>query len=410
MRTCIQKIKKNSYKLLELTSKQKELIILELAKLLKKNSKDILKANEKDLANYTKTTALKDRLTLNQTRLESLCMALEKIALQEDPVHKILKGWQNYAGLKIEKITIPIGLICVIYEARPELSAEIIALMLKSSNACILKGGKEAKNTNFTIFKLVSEVLEKHGIKDCFEMFYEKDEIATLLKFDDLIDLIIPRGSEEMIKQIAQNTKIPLIKQDKGLCHIFVDESADLKNAVAITINAKCQKPSACNALETLLVHKKIAKDFFKLLVKELEKAKVKIHAHENALDYFKNSNLDFCLAYEEDFFKEWLGLELCVKVVGNIDEAISHINHFSSAHSESILSNDANNIARFQRLINSACVYANASTRFSDGGEFGFGGEVGIATSKLHAKGPMGVDEICTYKYLINGQGQIRK
>ncbi|MCH5336962.1 MAG: glutamate-5-semialdehyde dehydrogenase [Campylobacter sp.] len=410
MRKLIQNIKKNSQKLLDLTPKQKENIILDLVKILRENFKVILEANAKDLENFNKGSALKDRLLLNETRLNALCKSLEEIAFLEDPVHKVHKGWVNYAGLKIEKISIPIGLICVIYEARPALSAEIVALMLKSSNACIFKGGSEAKNTNFALFDLVCKVLKNYDLEQCFLMLSERKELVELLNFDDLIDAIIPRGSTQMIQEIANNTKIPLIRQDKGLCHIFVDESANLKNAVDIVINAKCQRVSVCNALETLLVHKNIAKEFLPLLAKELEKFKVKIHAHQNALEFFKNSNLELLVATQKDFEQEWLDYEMSVKLVQDCDEAITHINEFSSFHSEAILSNDAKNITKFQRYIHSACVYVNASTRFSDGGEFGFGGEVGISTGKLHARGPMGVEEICTYKYLISGEGQIRK
>ncbi|KAA6224703.1 MULTISPECIES: glutamate-5-semialdehyde dehydrogenase [unclassified Campylobacter] len=410
MRNLIKNIKKNSQKLLDLTSRDKENIIFEIALNLRKNFKNVLKANEKDMANFKKTGAIRDRLLLNEKRLTSLCDALEKIALQEDPINNIQRGWKNYAGLSIQKISIPIGLICVIYEARPALSAEIIALMIKSSNACILKGGSEAKNTNLALFNIVCEVLEKYALKDCFLMLYDKGEIKELLAFDDLIDVIIPRGSEEMIKNIAQNTKIPLIKQDKGLCHIFVDESANLKNAVDIIINSKCQKPSACNALESLLIHENINLEFFDLLKKAFKKHNIKIHAHKNIIKHFENANLELFLATQKDFATEWLDFELSIKSVKNLGEAIRHINEFSSSHSDCILSNDVQNIAKFQRLINSACVYANASTRFSDGGEFGFGGEVGISTSRLHARGPMGVDEICIYKYIIYGDGQIRQ
>lgn len=410
MRNLVENIKKNSQKLLNLTPKDKENILLALAQILRENFKIIVQANEKDMANFTKSGAMRDRLILDEKRVLSLCDSLEKIAYLDDPIGKVLKGWVNYAGLKIEKVSIPLGLICVIYEARPSLSAEIVALMLKSSNACIFKGGSEAKFTNEAIFSLVCKVLEKFGLQDCFLMLYQREELMQILAFDDLIDVIIPRGSSTMIQEIALNTKIPLIKQDKGLCHSFVDESADLNKALRIILNAKCQRVSVCNALETLLVHQKIAKEFFALLIPELEKFKLKIHACENTLEYFKNSNLEVFKADENAFDTEWLDFAMSVKIVKNCDEAIEHINKHSSLHSEAILSNNALNISKFQRFINSSCIYVNASTRFSDGGEFGFGAEVGISTSKLHARGPMGVEDICTYKYLISGEGQIRE
>ena len=410
MRNLLENIKKKSQKLLNLTPKDKEKIILKLAQILRENFKMILEANEKDMANFTKGGSMQDRLLLDEKRILSLCEGLEKIAYIEDPIGKISKGWINHAGLSIQKISIPLGLICVIYEARPSLSAEILALMIKSSNACVLKGGSEAKFTNETLFTLVCKVLEEFDLKDCFAMLSQRDEIKKILAFDDLIDVIIPRGSSKMIQEIANNTKIPLIKQNKGLCHAFVDESANLNLALKIILNAKCQRVSVCNALETLLIHENIAENFTKLLISEFEKFKVKIHAHENALSYFKNSNLEVFKADENTFDTEWLDFALSVKLVKDCNEAIKHINKHGSLHSETIISSNAFNIAQFQRLINSSCVYANASTRFSDGGEFGFGGEVGISTSKLHARGPMGVEDICTYKYIINGEGQIRE
>lgn len=399
MRNLLENIKKNSQKLLNLTPKDKEKTILKLAQILRENFKIILEANEKDMVNFTKGGSMQDRLFLDEKRILTLCKSLEKIAYIEDPIGKISKGWKNYAGLNIQKVNIPLGLICVIYEARPSLSAEIIALMIKSSNACVFKGGSEAKFTNAIIFDLIYKALKEFDLQDCFAMFSQRDEIMQILAFDDLIDVIIPRGSSSMIQKIANNTKIPLIKQNKGLCHAFIDESADLNMALKIILNAKCQRVSVCNALETLLIHEKIAKNFISLLIPEFEKFKVKIHAHENALAYFNNSNLEVFKANENTFDTEWIDFTISIKLVKDCNEAIEHINKHSSLHSESIISNDASNIAKFQRLINSSCIYANTSTRFSDGGEFGFGGEVGISTSKLHARGPMGVEDICTYK-----------
>ena len=409
MRSKLVNLKKNSINLLNLSPLKKEQIILEIASNLRKNFAEILKANDKDIKAFKKDNALKDRLLLNENRLKNLCDSLEIIARFDDPIGKISQGWINYAGLKIEKISIPLGVLCMIYEARPALSAEIVALMLKSSNACVFKGGSEAINSNAAFFKVIQSVLKKHNLDKCYLMLQSKDEVNELLKFDDLIDAIIPRGSSAMIKAISERTKIPLIKQDKGLCHIFVDESANIKKAIKIIINAKCQRPSVCNAVETLLVHKNIASKLFKALKPKLAKFKVKIHAHKNALDFFKDYE-NAVLATQKSFESEYLDYELNVKTVSNTDEAIAHINEFNSQHSESILSNDARNIAQFQREINSACVYANASTRFSDGGEFGFGGEVGISTNKLHARGPMGLSEMTTYKYIISGDGQIRE
>ena len=240
-------------------------------------------------------------------------------------------------------------------------------------------------------------------------MLNDRAALNELLQMSEFIDLVVPRGSSAMINEIASKSKIPLIKHDKGLCHTFVDESADLKDAVSIIINAKCQRPSACNALESLLVHKNIAKELFALLIPEFTKNGVKIYADEPSLALLKGAKLQMQAASEQDYLTEWLDLALCVKIVKDTCQAIEHINAYGSAHSDAILSNNAENIALFQRQVNSACVYVNASTRFSDGGEFGFGAEVGISTSKLHARGPMGVNELCTYKYLVSGAGQVR-
>ena len=409
MRQSLEKLKKNTKKLLNLSPKDKEEIILLLADALFKDKEAILKANERDLASFTKSEALKDRLLLNEKRLDALCASLKQIALLEDPVGRVLEGWINYAGLKIEKVAVPLGVVCVIYEARPAISAELIALLLKSSNGGILKGGSEAKNTNFAIFECVKAVLKDYELEDCFLMMSERAELDELLKMNDLIDILVPRGSSAMIAEIESKSKIPLIKHDKGLCHIFVDESANLRQAVAIIINAKCQRVSVCNALESLLVHKNIAKELFSLLKSEFEKNKLEIYADEESSKLLKDTKLTLHKATSEDYSTEWLDFKLSIKQVSSISEAIEHINAYGSAHSDAILSNDASNIALFQRQVNSACVFVNASTRFCDGGEFGFGAEVGISTSKLHARGPMGLRELCTYKYLISGHGQIR-
>lgn len=409
MRQSLEKLKKNTQKLLILSPKDKKFIILRIAEALRGRKGEILNANERDLAAFSKGEALRDRLLLDSKRFDALCASLEQIALLDDPVGKVLAGWVNEAGLKIEKVSVPLGVVCVIYEARPAISAELVALLLKSSNGGVLKGGSEAKNTNLAIFECVQDTLKGYGLGHCFLMLNDRAALNELLQMSEFIDLVVPRGSSAMINEIASKSKIPLIKHDKGLCHTFVDESADLKDAVSIIINAKCQRPSACNALESLLVHKNIAKELFALLVPEFTKNGVKIYADEPSLALLKGTKLQMQAASEQDYLTEWLDLALCVKIVKDTCQAIEHINAYGSAHSDAILSNNAENIALFQRQVNSACVYVNASTRFSDGGEFGFGAEVGISTSKLHARGPMGVNELCTYKYLVSGAGQVR-
>ena len=405
----LKKLKKDTRKLLNLSPKNKQEIILSLAKALRADKAAILVANDRDLANFTRSEALKDRLLLDEKRFEALCASLEQIALLKDPVGRVLAGWVNYAGLKIEKVAVPLGVVCVIYEARPAISAELVGLLLKSSNGGVLKGGSEAKNTNLAIFECVKGVLKAYDLDSCFLMMSERAELDELLTMNDLIDIVVPRGSSAMIAEIESKSKIPLIKHDKGLCHIFVDESANLCQAVAIIINAKCQRPSVCNALECLLVHKGIAKQLFAALASEFERQRLEIYADEASLELLKDAKIALHKATSADYATEWLDLKLSIKQVSGVSEAIEHINAYGSAHSDAILSNNAQNIALFQKQVGSACVYVNASTRFSDGGEFGFGAEVGISTSKLHARGPMGLDELCTYKYLISGEGQIR-
>lgn len=409
MKQILKNVRANAKNLLALKPAAKREIITQIATSLRENSQKILLANEKDLAAFKKGVAMKDRLKLDTLRLEKLCESLENIALLKDPVGKVLDGWVNEAGLSISKVAVPLGVVCVIYEARPAISAELIALLLKSSNCGVLKGGSEAANTNIAIFECIKSVLNSYGLDSCYLMFFERDELNQLLKMNEFIDVIVPRGSEAMIKSISARTKIPVIKHDKGLCHIFVDESADIKASVPIIINAKCQRPSVCNAVETLLVHKNAAKALFKELVPELKRHKVRIYGCVKTLKLLKESNLELFKATQKSYATEWLDYILNIKIVANIDEAMAHIEAFSSKHSEAILTNDLANANAFTAGISSACVFINASTRFCDGGEFGFGAEVGIATSKLHARGPMGLNELCTYKYIVQGNGEIR-
>ena len=345
----LKKLKKDTRKLLNLSPKDKQEIILSLAKALRAGKAAILAANDRDLASFTRSEALKDRLLLDEKRFEALCASLEQIALLKDPVGRVLAGWVNYAGLKIEKVAVPLGVVCVIYEARPAISAELVGLLLKSSNGGVLKGGSEAKNTNLAIFECVQKVLKAYDLDSCFLMMSGRAELDELLTMNDLIDIVVPRGSSAMIAEIESKSKIPLIKHDKGLCHIFVDESANLRQAVAIIINAKCQRPSVCNALECLLVHKDIAKQFFAALASEFERQRLEIYADEASLELLKGAKIAFHKATSADYATEWLDLKLSIKQVSGVSEAIEHINAYGSAHSDAILSNNAQNIALFQ-------------------------------------------------------------
>ncbi|NLK66493.1 MAG: glutamate-5-semialdehyde dehydrogenase [Campylobacteraceae bacterium] len=402
------KIAKESQKeLLNLTPKLKEKLILDIADSVKSSKEEIKKANKIDLENAKDLSkAMQDRLKLDDKALESIINSLIATAKLTDPVGKILDGWVNYAGLKFSKVTIPIGVVCVIYESRPNVTTEVASLCLKSSNVCVLKGGSEAKHSNLALIKCVHEALEKNGISKEVVTFlddFKREDTIELIQYDKYIDAIIPRGGSSLIQFITKNATIPVIKHDKGVCHIYVDESACFKEAIKICINAKYQKPSACNAVETILVSEKIADDFLPKLKAEFDALGIEIYGCERVPFGCEK-------ATNESYENEYLDLKVNVKVVGGVHEAVEHITKFGSSHSEAILSNNAKNIEFFLNSLDSACLYVNASTRFSDGFEFGFGGEIGISTNKLHARGPMGLNELTTYKYKIVGNGQIRE
>ncbi len=402
---------KNSQSLIaNLTPKIKEKVIKEMAIQISNAKDEILKANEKDIKNATNNLApaMIARLKLDEKAINSMIVSLNDTASLKDPVGRVIDGWKNYCGLQFQKVAIPIGVVCVIYESRPNVTSEVASLCFKSGNACVLKGGKEAINSNKAIVKALHKALQNNGIDESCITFIDsvdRSDTEKLIKMDKFIDVIVPRGGSGLINFVTQNSTIPVIKHDKGVCHIFVDESANLQNALKICINAKAQKPSACNAVETILVHKNVASEFLPMLKAEFDALGVKIHGGEKSAKY-----IDCEFADDSDYETEYLALEVNLKVVKNCDEAVSHIKKFGSLHSDAILSNNEANIENFVNSLESACLYVNASTRFSDGFEFGFGAEVGISTNKLHARGPMGLNELTTYKYIIKGNGQIRE
>ncbi|MBP3208196.1 MAG: glutamate-5-semialdehyde dehydrogenase [Campylobacter sp.] len=402
---------KNSQSLIaNLTPKIKEKVIKEMAIQISNAKDEILKANEKDIKNATNNLApaMIARLKLDEKAINSMIVSLNDTASLKDPVGRVIDGWKNYCGLQFQKVAIPIGVVCVIYESRPNVTSEVASLCFKSGNACVLKGGKEAINSNKAIVKALHKALQNNGIDESCITFIDsvdRSDTEKLIKMDKFIDVIVPRGGSGLINFVTQNSTIPVIKHDKGVCHIFVDESANLQNALKICINAKAQKPSACNAVETILVHKNVASEFLPMLKAEFDTLGVKIHGGEKSAKY-----IDCEFADDADYETEYLALEVNLKVVKNCDEAIIHIKKFGSLHSDAILSNNKANIENFVNSLESACLYVNASTRFSDGFEFGFGAEVGISTNKLHARGPMGLNELTTYKYIIKGNGQIRE
>ena len=406
------KLEKNSASVVSnLQPNIKSDILIQMANHLKKNSHYIVEENLKDIEQGRKNNlsyALLDRLLLDEKRVFNMAESIIEIASLREPVGRILDGWVVPNGLRIEKVSVPIGVIGIIYESRPNVTSDTAALCFKSGNVCVLKGGKEALNSNLAIATLLQDVLSKNSLpKEIISLIPDnsREGVAKLIKMDQYVDLIIPRGGEALIKFISQNSTVPVVKHDKGLCHIFIDESANIKNAIDISINAKCQRTGVCNTMETLLVHKNIAEQILPKLKDEYIKQETKL------LGCLKTrAIIDIQEASEEDFFTEYLDNILSIKVVDNLDEAIWHINRYGSHHSDSILSENYSNSEKFLNEVDSACVYVNSSTRFTDGAEFGFGAEVGISTNKLHARGPMGINDLTTYKFKIYGNGNVRK
>lgn len=411
MEKFLEKAKESSRFISKLSSKDKTKILLEISETLIKNQDLIICENKKDMEAgviNNLPSSMQDRLLLDNDRIKAMAKSIKDIAMQKEPVGKVLEGWVVPSGLRIEKVTTPIGVIGIIYESRPNVTSDTAALCFKSGNVCILKGGKEASNSNKIIADLLQKVLGKNSLpKEIISLLPDnsREGVAKLIKMDDFVDLIIPRGGEALIKFVSKNSTVPVIKHDKGLCHIFIDASADLQNAVDIAINAKCQRPGVCNAMETLLIHQDIAKTVLPKLKNSFDKKHTKLLGCKNTLKY-----IDIEEASSEDFDTEYLDNILSIKVVEDLDEAILHVNKHSSGHSESILTQNYKNGERFLNEVDSACVYINSSTRFTDGAEFGFGAEVGISTSKLHSRGPMGIDDLTTYKFKIYGHGNIRE
>ncbi len=403
--------KKSSRIVSNLKPETKSDILRQMADHLEKNSDFIIKENVKDIEFGRKNNlsyALLDRLLLDAKRISKMAQSIREIASLREPLGRILDGWTVPSGLRIEKVSVPIGVIGIIYESRPNVTSDTAALCFKSGNVCVLKGGKEAQNSNLAIATLLQEILSRNSLPTQIISLLpdgSREGVAKLIKMDRYVDLIIPRGGEALIRYISQNSSVPVIKHDKGLCHIFIDESAKIQNAIDISINAKCQRTGVCNAMETLLVHENIAEQILPLLLKEYRKENTKLLGCKKT-----KAIIDVEPASEEDFRTEYLDNVLSIKVVGSIDEAIEHINNYGSGHSDSILTENYSNSQRFLDGVDSACVYVNSSTRFTDGGEFGFGAEVGISTNKLHARGPMGINDLTTYKFKIYGDGNIRK
>jgi len=398
--------------LANLAASEKNKILKEMAESLNKNKEAILNANKKDIVLAKKkrlSAALIDRLTLDEKRITDMADCLLSVAKLDDAAGVEIKSWVVPSGLKIHKVRVPIGVIAIIYESRPNVTSDCIGLCFKSGNSVILRGGSEALNSNIAIFKAIEEVIKKNNLpRGVINLIAAKDRRAVdiLVKLNDYIDLVMPRGGEALIKKVVSLSRIPVIKHYKGICHVYVDNYANLNMAQNICFNAKVQRPGVCNAMESMLVHRAVAAKFLPGMINRFKEAGVEIRGCRLTKKIIKG---EVKLAAEKDYRTEYLDLILSVKVVDSMDEAIAHVNTYGSHHSDTIVTDDENNAREFLKKVDSACVYVNASTRFTDGNQFGMGAEIGISTDKLHARGPMGIEELTTYKYIIFGTGQIR-
>ena len=384
---------------------QRNAALLAIADSLEANLESILAANAKDMA-ASKKTAMRDRLMLNEQRILDMAQAARKLTALPDILGNVDQMWQRPNGLKIGQQRVPLGLVGIIYEARPNVTVDAAVLCLKSGNACLLRGGSDALHSNLELARLMKQALQTAGLPEaCVEVVADPSrETATqMMKLNTYLDVLIPRGGAGLIKTVVENSTVPVIETGSGNCHVYIDEFADLEMGLDVLWNAKTQRPSVCNACESLVVHEKVAKEFLQMLAQK--NSTVELRGDERT-----QSIIDCTPATEEDFYTEYNDLILSIKIVDSIEEAIDHINTHSTKHSESIITKDYANSQKFLQEISSAAVYINASTRFTDGFEFGFGAEIGISTQKLHARGPMGLSALTTTKYIIYGNGQIRQ
>ena len=403
--------KKAAYDLSILSTKTKNNVLALMAKELLDSKEEIIRANKIDMQkakNKNVSEALLDRLYLNDKRVEDMATGLLEIVKLPDPVGEIISMWKRPNNLQIGQKRVPIGVIGIIYESRPNVTCDAAGLCLKSGNATILRGGSDAINSNKAIVKALRNGIEKSGLpKDAIQLVSDTDrEVAQkMMILNEYIDVLIPRGGENLIKSVVKNATIPVVETGTGNCHIYVDESADFNMAIDIVLNAKTQRPGVCNAAEKLLIHENISKEFLPKVVKALREKNVEIRGDEKSKEVVD----DIILAKDEEWDKEYLDYIIAVKIVENVDEAIKHINNHGTKHSEAIITESYKNSQKFLERVDAAAVYVNASTRFTDGSEFGFGAEIGISTQKLHARGPMGLKELTSTKYIIYGNGQIR-
>jgi glutamate-5-semialdehyde dehydrogenase len=385
--------------------------LLNMAEELVKQTPFLITENAKDIENAKQagiSSAMIDRLTLKESTIKGIATGLTEVAALPDPVGKITSMWRRPNGLLVGRMRIPLGVIGIIYESRPNVTADAAALCLKSGNAVILRGGSEAIHSNIAIAEILQNVLKRVGIPEAAIQIIpttDREAVYEMLQLEEYIDVIIPRGGEELIRAVVNQSKIPVIKHYKGVCHIFVDETADLEMAAKICMNAKTQRPGVCNAMETLLIHENIARQFLPVMAEKFRQAGVLLRGCPKTKEIIP----DMEAATEQDWYEEYLDLILAIRVVKTLDEAINHIGRYGSLHTEAIITQNYQNAQRFLNEVNSSTVLVNASTRFSDGFELGLGAEIGISTTKLHAFGPMGLEELTTTKFIIYGNGQVR-
>ena len=396
---------------LALLGAEKETALLAAANALKTRTDEILSANEKDLlaaAENGMSSSMQDRLRLTSQRISDMAQGMEAVAEMPDPIGKILDGEMRPNGLRIERVTVPLGVIGIIYEARPNVTSDAAALCIKAGNAVILRGGKEAIHSNTAISEILRKSFAENGLpKDSLQLVADtrRQSAEELMALTDYLDVLIPRGGAGLIRAVKENAKVPVIETGVGNCHIYVDKYADIETAASVIFNAKTSRPSVCNAAETALVHADIAEKALPIIAARLSEKNVEIRGDERVCALVDGA----VPACESDWETEFLDYILAVKIVDSLDDAISHIRKYSSGHSESILTENIMRAEKFVRSIDSAAVYVNASTRFTDGAEFGLGAEIGISTQKLHARGPMGLRHLTSYKYIIRGSGQVR-
>ncbi len=410
MEQFLQEAKAASRVLSLLSGRQKNALLREMAEALRANTMSIIEENAKDMrsARINKlSSALQDRLLLDEGRIDAMATAIEEIAALKEPVGRVLDGWITEEGLKIEKVSVPIGVVGIIYESRPNVTSDTAALCFKSANVCVLKGGKEAEHSNQIIASVLRSVLRKHELPEALISLLpdsSREGVTQLIKMDKYVDLIVPRGGEGLIRYVSENATVPVVKHDKGQCHTYIDKEAKIDDAIAIAINAKVQRPGVCNAMETLLVDEAVAAEILPQLKRAFDAEGTELKGCEETQRIITVNNVS-----NEDFDTEYLANILNIRVVKGVEGAIEHIIRFGSGHSEAIVTQNIITAELFLNSIDAAAVYVNASTRFTDGGAFGFGAEVGISTNKLHARGPMGIEGLTTYKFKIYGSGQIR-